>query len=349
MTDRTPAANSPRARSRSNRVLLGLAVLALSGCAAFERRAPDPHKSISHLERVTLGGLPQTIRIRGDDRAANPILLFAHGGPGLPEMPVAHRNAELERIFTVVQWDQRGAGKSFRFNTPDMRAKRFVSDTLELSRALKRRFGARKIYLAGYSWGSLIAVRAVARAPDLFAAYIGISQVVNIPEAERSLYSGALAEARRRRLDVAISGLERIGPPPWKTSADKKLAKHWWNEFEGPVPNKMTPARFTALACTSPVYTPLDLVKTSLGAKISYNRLEGDIYAANLFREVSVWFLIGRHDTVVSSVIVERYFRTLHAPLGKRLIWFEKSGHAPHLEEPEKYRAIMQDVRDSVE
>lgn len=161
-------------------VLASLAVVVLGGCAAFERRAPDSRRSISQIERITLGGLPQTIRIRGDDRAANPVLLFVHGGPGLPEMPVAQRNADLESIFTIVQWDQRGAGKSFRFDTPDMHAAQFVEDTLELSRALRRRFGGRKIYLAGYSWGSLIAARAVAREPELFAAYIGISQLVNI-------------------------------------------------------------------------------------------------------------------------------------------------------------------------
>ena len=111
------------------------------------------------MERVTLGDFPQTIRIRGDDRQRNPVLLFIHGGPGLPEMPVAHRNAELERVFTVVHWDQRGAGKSFSFHTPNMRAEQFVNDTLELSRELRRRFDGRKIFLAGYSWGSLVAAR----------------------------------------------------------------------------------------------------------------------------------------------------------------------------------------------
>ena len=72
-------------------------------------------------------------------------------------MPVAHHNSELERSFTIVQWDQRGAGKSFRFHPPGMNAEQFVRDTIELSRFLQQRFGGRKIYLAGYSWGSLIA------------------------------------------------------------------------------------------------------------------------------------------------------------------------------------------------
>ena len=327
-----------------------LLVSALCGCAAFERRAPNPRTSISQTERVVIGGLPQTIRIRGDDRENNPVLLFVHGGPGLPEMPVAHRNAELERDFTVVQWDQRGAGKSFRFRTPALHAEQFVRDTLELSRALRRRFGGRPIYLAGYSWGSLVATRAAAREPELFAAYIGIAQLVNIHDAERTLYSDALAEAKKRGLAKAVRDLERVGPPPWEASADKKLAKRWWKEFEGPLPEKMTPSRFAALAFTSPAYTPLDFAKVPFGAKMSFDRLEDEIYAANLSREVPRldvpgWFLMGRHDTVVSDAVLARYFRGLRAPRGKHLVWFEESDHAPHLEEPHKYREVMRAVR----
>lgn len=335
---------------RPSASLLAIAALAMSGCAAFERRAPNPRTSISQIERVTLGGWPQVIRIRGDDRERNPVLLFVHGGPGLPEMPLAHRNAELERSFTVVQWDQRGAGKSFRFRTPGIAAEQIVRDTLELSRELRRRFGGRKIYLAGYSWGSLVAARAVAREPELFAAYIGISQLVNIPDAERALYTEALAKARRRGLAKAERDLQRVGPPPWEDPRGKKLAKRWWKRLEGPVPGKMTPIRFAALAFTSPAYTPLDFVKAPFGAKISFARLEDEIHAASLFTEVPriavpVWFVMGRHDTVVSDTVLARYFHALRAPRGKRLVWFEDSDHAPHLEESKKFRAVMREVR----
>ena len=301
------------------------------------------------MERITLGGVPQVIRIRGDDRLRNPVLLFVHGGPGLPEMPVAHHNADLERAFTVVQWDQRGAGKSFLNPVPDLTAEQITRDTLELSRELKRRFGGRKIYLAGFSWGSLVAARAAQREPQLFAAYIGISQCVNISAAETALYGEALVEARRQKADQAVRELLRIGPPPWQ-GAGAETAKLWSRKlFPGP-PNKVTPWRFALLALTSPAYTPGDMLHVPTGAQRSYHQLEKDIYAADLFREiprleVPAWFLMGRHDTLVSSTVLARYFRVLRAPRGKHLIWFEKSDHVLHLEEPEKYRAVMREIR----
>ena len=334
------------------RVTLLGAVLILSGCAAFERRATDSSKSISRMERVTLGGVSQAIRIRGDDFKNNPVLLFVHGGPGLPEMPLAQRNADLERIYTVVHWDQRGSGKSFRFGTPEIRAKRIVEDTLELSRALRQRFGGKKIYLAGYSWGSLVAARAAALQPELYSAYIGISQLVNIPEAEQTLYTEALAKARDRQMPDTVRDLEKAGPPPWEVPANKKLAKKSWKKLQRPLPHKMTPLRFMALAFSSPAYTPLDFLKVPFGAKRSFAALKDDIYAADLFREipqidVPVWFLMGRQDTVVSASVLSRYYRALRAPAGKHLVWFEGSDHAPHLEESEKFRAVMAEVRSA--
>jgi pimeloyl-ACP methyl ester carboxylesterase len=68
---------------------------------------------ICSLVRVQFGDTRQWLLIRGKDRT-NPVLLVVHGGPGFPEMPFSHENAQLEEKFVVVHWDHRGAGKSFR-------------------------------------------------------------------------------------------------------------------------------------------------------------------------------------------------------------------------------------------
>ena len=75
---------------------------------------------ISSLEEITLGGLRQWIFIRGRDQK-NPILVFLHGGPGEPVLGIPscrHLDAELIDHYTVVHWDQRGAGKSYYSDIP---------------------------------------------------------------------------------------------------------------------------------------------------------------------------------------------------------------------------------------
>ena len=80
----------------------------------------ETSNGISSLEEITLGDLKQWIFIRGTDQT-NPILLFLHGGPGAPLLGMSSSrkyDAELIKHFTVVHWDQRGAGKSFSAEIP---------------------------------------------------------------------------------------------------------------------------------------------------------------------------------------------------------------------------------------
>lgn len=330
--------------------LLVLAVLALLlwRIAAQHRvadriRIKSPN-GIDTIEEVRLGGLEQWLQIRSWDQT-KPLLLFLHGGPGFPQMPFAHLNAELERHFVVVQWDQRGAGKSFSWSIPEdsMRLAQFVADAHELVQLLLARFGARKCYLVAHSWGSLLGAQLVAQHPELFFAYVGLGQTVDLPETEQVLYQFALESARRDGNHKAIADLERIGPPP-HSDANHKFMTKWvgyYAEREHPSPSRIW---MTRLALESPAYSWIDLFKIPLGVRYSFQRLRKEIfYRTNLFKEaprleVPVYFFLGRHDKVVTSEVAQRYFDALDAPRGKQIVWFEQSGHWPHFEEPLKYQ-----------
>ncbi len=143
-------------------IALGMRRSAQKGIAEATKIAVPP--GIDSLERVRLGGVDQWILIRGHD-ASDEVLLFIHGGPGVPNMPLSHLNADLEKRFVVVQWDQRGAGKSFSTSVPPeaMKIDQFVSDARALTQLLIERFDKDKIYLLGHSWGSVIGAKAAAR------------------------------------------------------------------------------------------------------------------------------------------------------------------------------------------
>jgi len=305
-------------------------------------------EGINSLEKLELGGAEQWILIRGWDRK-KPLLLFLHGGPGFPEMPFAHLNAELEKEFVVIHWDQRGAGKSYPVSHDSLDVEQFVGDACELTSLLLRRFRAPKLLLVGHSWGSLVGALTAAREPDKLFAYIGISQFADAPESERMMYRFALEQAQQTWNKKATRQLTGIGQPPYQSMRDFRTMKNWVGTFGERDHPMMSRWRFARFALASPVYSWRDLLNLGLGARTSFEELWREVfYKVNLFRDaprlnVPVYFLEGRHDRVVtvSSAMAERYFNSLDAPRGKQLIWFDNSGHWPQLEEPEKFRRVL--------
>ena len=170
--------------------------------------------SIAEIEFLKLGGVDQWVMIRGES-LANPPLIMLHGGPGWSETGFfRYFNAPLEKSFTVVYWDQRGAGKSFDRNIPrsSMTAEQFISDLDELVEAVRKRLSKTKVAIFGHSWGSVLGVLYAARFPEKVAAYVGCGQIGDWAAAESASYAFALSEAQRRGNRRAVRKLRAIGP-----------------------------------------------------------------------------------------------------------------------------------------
>ena len=101
--------------------------------------------------------LEQGLLIRGINMA-NPILLYLYGGPGTSELGMVrqHNIPALEKYFTVVVWNQRGAGIWSAAREPEagMTVEQFIADAHDLTLLLCERFQQPRIYLIGHSWGS---------------------------------------------------------------------------------------------------------------------------------------------------------------------------------------------------
>jgi pimeloyl-ACP methyl ester carboxylesterase len=175
--------------------------------------------SISEKILVKINGVEQGMFIKSKN-INNPILLFVHGGPGMPEYWLTQRYPTgLENLFTVVWWEQRGAGLSYSPDIPaeTMTAEQFISDTLEVTNYLRKRFNKDKIYLMAHSWGSYIGIQAVARAPELYYAYIGIGQVSYQIKSEQLAYEYALEYYKKNGNTDMVQRLE-AAPPTMKSS-----------------------------------------------------------------------------------------------------------------------------------
>ena len=168
-----------------------------------------------------LGGVDQWVMIRGRS-VENPLLIILHGGPGSSETALFRCfNAALEQAFTVVYWDQRGAGRSFSNSIPaaSMNVDCFVGDLNELTDRLLARFGKRRVVILGHSWGSALGIVYATRFPAKVAAYVGVGQVADMAASEAASYAFALARAEGRGHRKAIKQLRAIGPPPHSMKA----------------------------------------------------------------------------------------------------------------------------------
>ena len=155
----------------------------LLGCGAALTCAGEARASVAIDEQgfAPIGGIPQWIAIQGKENA-NPAILYLHGGPGEAQSPFLNSFAPWEQDFTVINWDQRGAGKTFEKNgeaTPDLTLERLTADAVEVTRLALNRLGKRKLVLVGQSFGAMLGLMVVRRAPELYYAFVGTGQFVN--------------------------------------------------------------------------------------------------------------------------------------------------------------------------
>lgn len=313
------------------------------------RHHPD---SVSVLEQVPVNGTRQWILVRGEN-VANPVVLFVHGGPGTSQLTHMRKNTRpLERDFTVVNWDQRGAAKSFAAgrDAAGMTIGQFVDDVIDLSSSLATRFQRGKIVLVGHSWGSAIGILAASRRPDLFAAYVGIGQMANSAEGERISYEWTMEQARKAGDQASVRTLMEIAPPPytgpkWRSKflTERRILGKYGGEYYG--------SRSGAFGVVlrhlvvSREYTLPDRINFFRGIFASLDALGPELSGLDLFVqvpevEIPVYFCLGRHDYEVPSVLSARYFEALKAPR-KELLWFEHSSHLPNTEEKDKFNEFM--------
>ena len=307
--------------------------------------------SIAALEKVRIGDCDQWILERSQD-VTNPVVLFLHGGPGTSQLTSNRRNTrDLEKYFTVVNWDQRGAGKSYRAirDADRMNIDQFVADTRELTLYLLAKFGQERLILAGHSWGSVIAALTVSRYPELYHCYVGIGQVARMAEGEAASYRWTLEQARKHRNRRAVRALTKIGSPPYQGDWRRKtiVERRYLTRFGGEVHASRNGASGLVIRglLWSREYTLADRVNYFRGILGSMRLLWPELLQVDLSEsapelKVPVFFMEGRYDREAPREIAERYFDSLTAP-SKELIWFGSSAHLPNSEERDLFNTVM--------
>lgn len=330
-------ANTAQAQTTADKYTAGRAIIADIDKIVTPR-------GIQETFEAAIGGTRQVVNVRGANRD-NPILLFVHGGPGAVEMPIAWSfQRPWEDFFTVVQWDQRGAGKSYRLNDSKTLAAtltldRYRDDAIELIELLRKKYGKRKIVLLGHSWGSLVGLSVAAKRPDLLYAYVGMGQLIDLRENERVGIAWTLGQAHDRHDAAAVKEIEALRPYPDGTrfTIDQGDA---WRKYAiryGGFAAARTDGNFYLRApYLSPLYDAADIKAWNDGSQFTVTTLWprlADISLAKIDRiGTSVVMLIGRHDYMTPWPIAGAWMDRLKTP--KSVVWFDNSGHLPMVEEP---------------
>jgi len=310
--------------------------------------------SISEKIFVKINGTEQGMFIKGKDKT-KPVLLFLHGGPGMPEYAISRKYPIiLENYFTVCWWEQRGTGLSYNAELkPDQLSfEQLISDVIEVSNYLRKRFKQDKIYLMAHSAGSFIGIQAAAIAPELYKAYIGIAQISNQLESEKLAYKYMIDTYKKQGDKKMLQVFEKypiaaINTPSYYTMRDAPMHKLGIGTTH------------SMKSVITGVFWPVMLNKEySLAEKINIWRgkffstktagLWNKLVVTDLTKEVNclkipVFFIHGIYDYTVSYPLAKDYYEKIQSP-EKAFYTFEHSAHSPLFEETDKMKEVLQEI-----
>lgn len=298
-------------------------------------------------EFIEVNGKKQFLSIRSQAHDL-PLLLYLHGGPGDAALPLVNKyNSALESKYTVVVWEQRGAGKSYYPFTPDenLQMQTFVDDTHTIVQYLLERFKQEKIYLLGHSWGSTLGIMFILRYPEQVHTYIGCGQVVDMQQVARHQYEFAMLESKKYGNTKALERLAKI---------DVSYSGDLWLDdllfvtklvvkYKGSLYGKSNYNKLVKDFILSPDYGFKDLLAREKGSLQSIKYLWPELmkisFLNNTHFDVPIVFIAGRHDHHVSSSLVKEYYDTIATT--KSFYWLEESCHFPQWSEPDSFNKII--------
>jgi proline iminopeptidase len=317
--------------------------------------APVPG-SIATLERIPLGGREQTIMVRAAD-PDRPVLLYLSGGPGQSDLALSRvLSAGWVDDVVFVDWDQRGNGTSYGAIDPlsDMTVDQAVADTIALTEMLRERFDESKIYLMGESWGTILGVLAVKARPDLYHAWIGSGQMVDVRATDERIYDDLVADALGSGDAALLGALEAMGRPPYRDIPwSNAQVMVWYDRLYDPYTpssgylKRGEEAGLDGFGLLGSEYGLMDKANVLRGLIDTFAILYPQIQDLDLRREaarleVPVVMLDGAAELDGRRDLALDWFAGLDAPT-KRLVTYEGAAHSVAFEQADAVERLLVD------
>lgn len=301
---------------------------------------------------VTLGGQEQYLLIRGED-VGNPVMIWLHGGPSSPDAFVNYTfEKHLVEDYTIVNWDQRGCGRTYFRNAdadPENATASFAQaqeDLDDLVNYICDRFDTESVILVGHSYGTMLGSRYTLAHPDKVSAYIGVGQVVSI-EGDIYSYQHALEIAQSNGDDTtemvaayeqfmddwSLLSLMELRSKTSKYHVAEKEANTIWLGISSPYMGIGDLCWFLKQAGNFEDYV-------ALNKQLLDYIMTADVRDYGLEYDVPVGFISGACDWVTPVKYAEDYFNLIDAPQ-KQFYQLEGCGHSPQYDAPEEFCEIL--------
>jgi len=307
--------------------------------------------SISEKVFINVNGIKHGMYLKGKN-INNPVLLFIHGGPGMPEYIFSQQyKSSIEDDFTVCWWEQRGSGLSYdsNLNINDLNSNQLIMDTLEITNYLRKRFKIDKIYLMAHSWGSFIGIKTVEKYPELYKAYIGIGQISNQLESEKIAYEFMLNKYEKEKNLKMLKKLKSFSINNGKLSSEylkyrdelmHKAGIGTTHDMKSVISGIFLPTLYTTELTIS---EKINLWKGKIFS--SKSKLSDELYSTDLSLEIEnikvpAYFFSGIYDYTVAYPLSLKFFEKINAPI-KGFYTFKNSAHSPIFEEKERFKEIL--------
>ncbi len=329
--------------------MLCVTVFLFGACSINEQlRQSNPQSYEVNLKSsIPIGGVEQYVSATGRNKDS-PILLILYGGPGWGIIPLVNvYNKELFEHFIVVNWDQRGTGKSYHGADKSVRMDQYFSDTIELIDYLLKTFEKKKLVLLAHSWGTIFGVRIAQQRPDLLYAYIGMSQIVNMIGAIQESYEYMINVTLKEHLSLISPRLSRMAPPYKSATGYRDALRHrdTLTQLGGTIYNKRSYLSFAKAYFFDDEYTFRDAINVLRGITRTLEMLWLEAISFSCYEEgqvfdIPIYLFNGLYDYLTPTDLAEEYFNYIVAPI-KEYILFRRSSHSPIFEESRTFNSIL--------
>ena len=335
----------------------------VNGQTDLNNKVTTQDTKMSEEKFIFINRIEQWVTIKGE--SSKPVILFLHGGPGSPISPYADAiYKEWEKDFILVQWDQRGTGKTYGHNAPEelspeylkenpLSLEQMANDGIALTEYLLKHLGKQKIILLGTSWGSVLGVKMATKRPELFYTYIGHSQMVK-PVIDAEFYNKIYKMAEEKQDKEALVILNTIGQPPYERAKNVgqlfRIIKKYEKANSLPAPESW----FTVSAAYD---NEKDNQNRSDGDDYSFVNFAGDaklgvlpmsagidLMKEHLDFKIPVHFIQGEEDILTPKETTKKYFEAIKAPK-KKYYLLPKTAHGFNLAVLETQYKIVKGIK----